>query len=383
MVSLSPFQRTRELLSNYPEKDGWIDMSIGSPKHEMPSFIKEIIYDNFAEFQNYPSANSNPNFGMNISKWISRRHNLKTDVHTSNILPISGSREGLFFGSLLAKKLQDNKSIFILPNPFYPVYATTGYYADRENLTINVSEEDNFFINLGMVDTNTWSQTIAFYLCSPSNPQGSIASKEYLEKLYEMSLRYNFIIIADECYSEIYRDEAPHSIIEVAEKNKFKNILSFNSLSKRSNAPGLRSGFVFGEKNLIDKFFDLRNVSAPTVPTPIQIASEALWGDENHVIENRKLYNQKFELFQNNIDKKFNFNTPKGGFFAWLKISEFGSDEEVTIRLWSAGLKVIPGSYLSLNTTDSSSADDYIRIALVGSNSDVEQAVAIINKVLN
>ncbi len=198
MVSLSPFQRTRELLKNYPEKNGWIDMSIGSPKHEIPSFIREIINDNFTEFQNYPSANANLNFGVNISKWLSRRHNLKTDDYTSNILPISGSREGLFFGSLLAKKIHNNKSIFILPNPFYPVYATTGYYADRENLTINVSKEDDFFINLNMVETNTWSKTIAFYLCSPSNPQGSIASKEYLEKLYEISLRYNFIIIADE-----------------------------------------------------------------------------------------------------------------------------------------------------------------------------------------
>ncbi len=383
MVSLSPFQRTRELLKNYPEKNGWIDMSIGSPKHEIPSFIKEIIYNNFTEFQNYPSANSNLNFGKNISKWLSRRHNLKSDDYTSNILPISGSREGLFFGSLLAKKLQNQRSIFILPNPFYPVYATTGYYADRENLSINVSREDDFFINLSMVEDNTWSNTIAFYLCSPSNPQGSIASMQYLEELYELSLRHNFIIIADECYSEIYRDEAPHSIIEVAEKNKFKNILSFNSLSKRSNAPGLRSGFVFGEKKLIDRLFDLRNVAAPTVPIPIQIASEALWDDENHVIENRKLYNQKFEIFQNNIDKKFNFNTPSGGFFAWLQISEFGSDEEVAVKLWSAGLKVIPGSYLSVNNSDSSSADNYIRIALVGSNSDVKEAVAIINKVLN
>tara|TARA_Y100000766_G_scaffold280743_1_gene291056 strand:+ start:546 stop:1697 length:1152 start_codon:yes stop_codon:yes gene_type:complete len=383
MVSLSPFQRTRELLKNYPEKNGWIDMSIGSPKHEIPLFIKEIIYNNFTEFQNYPSANSNLNFGKNISKWLSRRHNLKSDDYTSNILPISGSREGLFFGSLLAKKLQNQRSIFILPNPFYPVYATTGYYADRENLSINVSREDDFFINLSMVEDNTWSNTIAFYLCSPSNPQGSIASMQYLEELYELSLRHNFIIIADECYSEIYRDEAPHSIIEVAEKNKFKNILSFNSLSKRSNAPGLRSGFVFGEKNLIDRLFDLRNVAAPTVPIPIQIASEALWDDENHVIENRKLYNQKFEIFQNNIDKKFNFNTPSGGFFAWLQISEFGSDEEVAVKLWSAGLKVIPGSYLSVNNSDSSSADNYIRIALVGSNSDVKEAVAIINKVLN
>jgi aspartate/methionine/tyrosine aminotransferase len=383
MLAISPFQRTRELLINYPEKDGWIDMSIGAPKHEIPSFMREIIHDNFIEFQNYPSANSNINFGKNISKWLSHRHNLQSNDYTHNILPISGSREGIFFGSLLAKKLHNSKSIFILPNPFYPVYATAGHYTDRETLAINVSEENDFFIDLSMVDDNTWSRTIAFYLCSPSNPQGSIASIEYLEKLYEISLRYDFVIIADECYSEIYRDTAPYSIIKVAEKNKFKNILSFNSLSKRSNAPGLRSGFVFGEENLINKFFDLRNVSAPTVPTPIQIASEALWGDEDHVIENRKLYNQKFQIFQNNIDKKFNFNTPSGGFFAWLEISEFGTDEQVTINLWSEGLKVIPGSYLSVNAQDYSSAGNYIRIALVGSNDDVKRAAEIINKVLN
>ena len=383
MVAISPFQRTRELLKNYSGKDDWIDMSIGSPKHDMPSFVKEIIDDNFREFQNYPPANSGINFGKNISAWLTRRHNLNSDDFTDNILPISGSREGLFFGSLLAKRLHNDKSIFILPDPFYPVYATAGYYTERHNLAVNVLEKDNFFIDLSLVENSTWSKTIAFFLCSPSNPQGTIASTLYLEKLYELSLRYNFVIIADECYSEIYRNEAPQSIIKVAEKDKFKNILSFNSLSKRSNAPGLRSGFVFGEKDLIYKFFNLRNVSSPTVPIPIQIASEALWNDESHVIENRKLYNQKFEIFQNNIDKKFNFKIPSGGFFVWLKISEFGTDEEVTAKLWSAGLKVIPGSYLSVNTGNNSSANNYIRIALVGENNDVKRAVGLINTVLN
>ncbi len=383
MTAISPFQRTRELLKNHPEKDGWIDMSIGSPKHKMPSFVRKIINDNFSEFQNYPSASSNINFGTNIASWLSRRHTLETTDLKNNILPISGSREGLFFGSLLAKKIHNDKSIFILPDPFYPVYAAAGNFTDRVNLAINVLEKNNFLIDIDMIDNDTWSKTIAFFLCSPSNPQGSIAKTKYLEKLYELSLRHNFIIIADECYSEIYRTKAPQSIIQISEQNKFKNVLSFNSLSKRSNAPGLRSGFVFGEKDLITKFYNLRNISSPTVPTPIQIASEALWNDESHVIQNRELYNQKFEIFKNDIDQKFNFNIPSGGFFAWLKISDFGSDEEVTKKLWAGGLKVIPGSYLSINNGYDSSADDYIRIALVGNNGEVKQAVKIINKVLN
>jgi N-succinyldiaminopimelate aminotransferase len=147
-------------------------------------------------------------------------------------------------------------------------------------------------------------------LCSPSNPQGTIANDDYLENLYEKSQKFNFIIISDECYSEIYRSKAPNSILKISEKNNFKNILSFNSLSKRSNAPGLRSGYVMGDINIIREFFNLRNVAAPTVPTPIQIASETLWGDEGHVIENRKLYNEKFDTFYSTLDKKFNFQIP-------------------------------------------------------------------------
>ncbi len=271
-------------------------------------------------------------------------------ILSNNILPISGSREGIFFGSLLATKLKSEKSTFILPDPFYPVYATAGQYTSKKIHAVSVHEADNYLINLEKISNEVWSDTIAFYLCSPSNPQGTIADDQYLENLYELSLKYQFIIIADECYSEIYRTKAPNSILKISEKNNFENVLSFNSLSKRSNAPGLRSGYVMGDKNLIREFFNFRNVAAPTVPTPIQIASEALWADEEHVINNRKLYNEKFDTFHSTLDKRFNFQIPEGGFFAWLDISDFGMDESVTIKLWQSGVKVIPGSYLSLNS---------------------------------
>ena len=383
MSSISPFQRTRDLLSNTNGKDNCIDLSIGAPRNDTPEIIRDLLDSNFDKYRNYPSANTSNHFGKNLSKWIRNRFQLVTDDIINNILPISGSREGIFFGSLLATKLKNKKSTFILPDPFYPVYSTAGQYTSKKILAVNVREIDNYLINLEKIPNEVWSDTIAFYLCSPSNPQGTIADEKYLEDLYELSLKYQFIIIADECYSEIYRTKAPNSILTISEKNNFENVLSFNSLSKRSNAPGLRSGYVMGDINIIREFFNLRNVAAPTVPTPIQIASEALWADEEHVINNRKLYNEKFDIFYSTLDKKFNFQIPEGGFFAWLDISDFGMDESVTIKLWQSGVKVIPGSYLSLNSDINPDSKKFIRIALVGSNDEISKAVSIINRVIN
>jgi N-succinyldiaminopimelate aminotransferase len=383
MSSISPFQRTRDLLSNINGKDDWIDLSIGAPRHDTPEIIREVLNSNFDKYRHYPSANTSDHFGKNLSEWIRNRFQLITDDITNNILPISGSREGIFFGSLLATKLKSEKSTFILPDPFYPVYATAGQYTSKRILAVSVHEAGNYLINLEEISNEVWSNTIAFYLCSPSNPQGTVADDQYLENLYELSLKYQFIIIADECYSEIYRTKAPNSILKISEKNNFENVLSFNSLSKRSNAPGLRSGYVMGDKNIISEFFNLRNVAAPTVPTPIQIASEALWADEEHVINNRKLYNEKFDTFYSTLDKKFNFQIPEGGFFAWLDISNYGTDESVTIKLWQSGVKVIPGSYLSLNSDMNPDSKKFIRIALVGSNDEISKAASIINKVIN
>jgi N-succinyldiaminopimelate aminotransferase len=383
MSSISPFQRTRDLLSNTNGKDNWIDLSIGAPRHDTPEIIREVLNSNFDKYRHYPSANTSDHFGKNLSEWIRNRFQLIADDITNNILPISGSREGIFFGSLLATKLKSEKSTFMVPDPFYPVYATAGQYTSKKILAVSVHEIDNYLINLEKIPNEVWSDTIAFYLCSPSNPQGTIADDKYLEDLYQLSLKYQFIIIADECYSEIYRTKAPNSILKISEKNNFENVLSFNSLSKRSNAPGLRSGYVMGDINIIQEFFNLRNVAAPTVPTPIQIASEALWADEEHVINNRKLYNEKFDTFQSTLDKKFNFQIPEGGFFAWLDISHFGMDESVTIKLWQSGVKVIPGSYLSLNSDKNPDSKKFIRIALVGTNDEISKAASIINEVIN
>ena len=382
MIPISPFQRTRDLLRDHPEPANLIDLSIGSPRHDTPSFIKKIIDDNFDKYANYPSSKANIHFGENISFWLKKRYKINKVKPIDNILPVSGSREGLFYASLLATKIKKDKTIFILPDPFYPVYAAAADYTEKEIYSMSVSKEDNYFPNLDKIPKVILEKTIAFYLCSPSNPQGSIADENYLLKLYSLSLEYNFLIISDECYSEIYRNEAPKSILKISEKYDFKNVLSLNSLSKRSNAPGLRSGFVAGDKKLINELFNLRNVAAPTVPIPIQIASEYLWSDEKHVIENRKLYNDKFDIFSKNINRDLNFEIPKGGFFAWLDISKYGNDEDITVKLWNSGIKVIPGSYLSINNKDVPDSKKYIRIALVGSTREISDAVDILNNIV-
>lgn len=380
MQPISPFQRTRNLLKDYSEPKDLIDLSIGSPRHATPLSIKKIINDNFDKYASYPPAKASTYFGENISHWLKQRYEINKIEPRDNILPVSGSREGLFYASLLATKIKEDRSIFILPDPFYPVYSTVANYTGKEIYSINVNKEDNYLPNLNEIPRSVLEKTIAFFFCSPTNPQGSVADEDYLLKLYSLAVEYNFLIISDECYSEIYRSSAPKSILQISEKNNFENVLSLNSLSKRSNAPGLRSGFVAGNEYLINELFNLRNIAAPTVPIPIQIASEYLWGDEMHVIENRKLYNDKFDIFYKNIDIGFDFKIPEGGFFVWLDISKYGNDEEITIKLWKSGMKVIPGSYLSIESASLSNSSNYIRIALVGNSEDINQATMKLNR---
>ena len=216
MIPISPFQRTRDLLRDHPEPANLIDLSIGSPRHDTPSFIKKIIDDNFDKYANYPSSKANIHFGENISFWLKKRYKINKVEPIDNILPVSGSREGLFYASLLATKIKKDKTIFILPDPFYPVYAAAADYTEKEIYSMSVSKEDNYFPNLDKIPKVILEKTIAFYLCSPSNPQGSIADENYLLKLYSLSLEYNFLIISDECYSEIYRNEAPKSILKIS-----------------------------------------------------------------------------------------------------------------------------------------------------------------------
>ena len=233
------------------------------------------------------------------------------------------------------------------------------------------------------------ARTCAFYLCSPSNPQGAIASPAYLARAIELAQAYDFMIFADECYSEIYYDEKPPGILQISfeQTGSFDNVLAFNSLSKRSNLPGLRSGFVAGDPDFIEKYAKFRNVSCPQMPLPVQYASAKIWADEAHVIENRVLYAKKMALAEKILKKRFSFKKPGGGFFLWIKMSELGGGEAAVERIWKGcGVKMLPGAFLAKDDLgaqrEANPAQNDVRIALVHDLETTREALTRIVSVI-
>ena len=220
------------------------------------------------------------------------------------------------------------------------------------------------------------ARTVAFYIASPSNPQGAVADRAYLEKLTALARRFGFLIFSDECYCEIYSERPPHGMLEAAGAD-FANVAIFHSLSKRSSLPGLRIGFAAGDKSFMRAFLELRNVAAPMVPTPMQHVAIAAYNDEKHVEENRRLYREKFDLADQIIGDRYGYRRPAGGFFLWLDVSAQGGSETATLRLWrEAGLRVVPGRYLAREQADGSNPGaDYIRVAMVHNNEITAEAM--------
>jgi aspartate/methionine/tyrosine aminotransferase len=220
------------------------------------------------------------------------------------------------------------------------------------------------------------SRTAVFFIASPANPQGAVADMSYLRRVVALARRFGFLVFSDECYSEIYTREAPHGMLEAAGPD-FSNIIEFQSLSKRSNLPGLRIGFAAGDKSFLARFLELRNVAAPQVPMPAQRVAIAAYGDEEHVLANRRLYGQKFDLADQIIGERFGHRRPAGGFFLWLDVSSHGTDEAVALRLWQeAGVRVVPGSYLAREQTDGSNPGaGYIRVAMVQDSATTGEAL--------
>jgi len=394
----SPFVRLRELLGGHAPGAKVIDLSIGEPRHGFPPFVGEVLARELAGFGKYPPARGTPSFRAAIGGWLKRRYGLGEafDLEAS-VLPLSGSREGLFLIALLAADRARTRGVerpaFLLPNPFYQTYAAAVHAAGGEAIYLPATRDNGYLPDFGAVDANTRKRLAAVYLCSPANPQGSVASLEYWRRLIAFARAHRAVVIADECYSEIYRQTPPPGVLEAADGD-FTSVLSFNSLSKRSNLPGLRAGFVAGDPALIAAFAATRNVAAATVPLPIMAVAEALYGDEAHVTENRELYNRKFDAAAEILKDRFGHQTPQGAFFLWLDVaaltspdlSEFAAltaSEAAALHLWrEAGVKVVPGSYLTKppqSGTDPGA--EYIRIALVGNLEDTKTALIRLTKV--
>src|SRR3954466_5652931 len=366
----SPFARLTELLAPYQPGKPLITLSLGEPQHGVPSFVGPVLAKHVAEFGRYPIAKGIEPFRRSAANWLSTRFHLPRAVDPeSEILVLNGSREGLFFAAITAARYvggRRGRPAILLPNPFYPAYGAGARAADCEGIYLPTTLANGFLPDLDALDDATLARTVAIYIASPANPQGAVASRDYFGRLKQLADRFGFFILSDECYSEIYTKEAPGSMLEAAGSN-YGNVVAFQSLSKRSNLPGMRVGFAAGDKSFLAAFHELRNVAAPQVPVPLQQVAVAAYGDEAHVEENRRLYRMKFDLADQILGNRYGYHRPAGGFCVWLDVSARGGDEAATIKLYQdAGVRVLPGSYLARPQDDGSNPGaGYIRVAMV------------------
>ena len=370
----SPFVRLRELLGDSAPGQPPISLAVGEPQHPIPPFVGSVLADHIGEFGRYPMNRGLDEFTAAVGHWLDRRYKLPRRVDpASEILVLNGTREGLFLAAIAARNYaraatgsKNAKPAVLIPNPFYAAYAAGAIAADCEPVYLPATAATAFLPDLDALKEDLLARTVAVYLSSPSNPQGAVADFAYQEKLTALARRFGFLVLADECYCEIYSNRAPPGMLEAAGAD-FANVVAFHSLSKRSSLPGLRVGFAAGDRKFLASYLELRSVAAPQVPTPLQHVAIAAYGDETHVEANRRLYREKFDLADQIIGDRYNYRRPVGGFFLWLDVSAYGGSEAVTRRLWrEAGLRVVPGRYLAREQADGSNPGaDYIRVAMV------------------
>jgi aspartate/methionine/tyrosine aminotransferase len=347
-----------------------ISLAVGEPQHVVPSFVGPVLAAHIDEFGRYPANKGIEAFCTAAADWLGRRYALPRPVDpATEVLVLNGSREGLFLAGLAAARSAKGRAgrpAILMPNPFYGAYEASALAAHCEPVYLPATAQTGFLPDLDAFPAALLDRTVAFYLASPANPQGSVATPAYFARLVALARRHGFVVFSDECYSEIYTQTPPPSMLETAGPD-FENVVLFQSLSKRSNLPGLRVGFAAGDKKFLARFLELRNVSAPQVPMPAQRVAIAAYADETHVEANRRLYVEKFELADRVLGRRYGYRRPAGGFLLWLDVSAFGADDAVSLRLWKeAGLRVIPGRYLAREQHDGSNPGvGYIRVAMV------------------
>src|SRR5258708_26311961 len=384
----SPFARLTELLAPYQPGKPLITLSLGEPQHPVPAFVGPVLAKHVADFGRYPIAKGIEPFRRAAANWLSTRFDLPRAIDPeTEILVLNGSREGLFFAALTAVRHtgeRKGKPAILVPNPFYPAYGAGSRAADCETVYLPTTPANGFLPDLNALDDATLARTVAIYIASPANPQGAVASRQYFGHLRQLADRCGFMILSDECSSEIYTRQAPGSALEAAGPD-FTNVVAFQSLSKRSNLPGMRVGFAAGDGKFLSLFHELRNVAAPQVPVPLQHVAISAYSDEAHVEENRRLYRIKFDLADQILGNRYGYHRPAGGFCVWLDVSELGGDEAAAVRLYrDAGVRVIPGSYLSRPQHDGfNPGAGYIRLALVSDSESTAEALHRLVQILD
>lgn len=368
----SPFVRLTRLLEGIEPGASPIDLSLGEPKALIPPFVGSILQEHLHTFGRYPPIRGIPALRLAIAQWIGRRYPAlqgKIDAER-HVLPLNGSREGLFSSIFpaLARKPAIKPAVLI-PNPFYQAYAAAAAASGAEPHFLPSTADGGFLPDLEAIEESMLERTVALYLCSPSNPQGAVAPQAYLARAIALARRFDFLLFADECYSEIYSDTPPPGALETAfaATGSFANVVAFNSLSKRSGLPGLRSGFVAGDADFLARLARFRNVACPQVPLPVQHVSAAAWADEDHVERGRAFYGKNFDLADALLGGRYGYRRPAGSFFLWLNLADFGGGEAATTTLWKGcGVRVLPGTYLTHAHPDADRpGKDYVRVALV------------------
>ena len=366
-----PFERLNALKNGcVPAVEGHIALSIGEPKHDAPKFVLDSIIENLNQINRYPSTKGIPELREAITNWLTRRFKLTKDAldPEQHVLPVTGTREALFsFAQCLIDENDD--ALILMPNPFYQIYEGAAYLSGATPYFYNTIKENNYLPDFDSIDETTWMRCQIIYICTPGNPTGSVISKQQLIRLIELSKQYDFVIASDECYSEIYFDEdiPPTGLLEAAVacgNTNFENCIVFHSLSKRSNLPGMRSGFVAGDARLIKSYLQYRTYHGCAMPPVHQFASIEAWNDELHVQQNRALYVKKFTAVLKILAPVIPASLPDAGFYLWLNTP---IDDEIFAKeiYEKQNVSVLPGSYLSRDTGDLNPGKNHVRMALV------------------
>lgn len=368
-----PFEKLRLLFSGVAPNPAYspISLGIGEPKHPTPVFIQKALADHLGGLASYPSTVGSDALRAAIAGWLERRYGLPALNPAAQILPVNGSREALF---ALAQTVIDPASgaLVMCPNPFYQIYEGAAYLAGAQPYFVNSDPTRNFAPDYKSVPADIWPRVQLLYLCSPGNPTGAVLTLEDWKELFDLSDRYGFVIAADECYSEIYfKADAPLGGLEAAHKlgrDGYPRLIAFSSLSKRSNVPGMRSGFVAGDAEVLKKFLLYRTYHGSAMSPAIQVASVAAWDDEAHVEENRAKYIAKFKQITPMLQEVLDVQLPDAGFYLWAKVDKRAaiSDTEFAKRLHAEyNVTVLPGSYLAREAHGANPGENRIRMALV------------------
>lgn len=370
------FPRLRALLDSHQPGGDVMHMTIGEPKHAFPAWVTDIITENAAGFNRYPPNDGTPELQAAISGWIARRYGVQVDPATQ-VMALNGTREGLYNAAmaLCPETKNGQKPVVLMPNPFYQVYMIAAISVTAEPKFVSATAQNGFMSDFAGLDEDTLNRTAIAYVCSPSNPQGAVASRAYWQTLIGLAERYDFKIFADECYSEIYRDTPPVGALQVAHEMGAdpERVVIFHSLSKRSNLPGLRSGFMAGGPESLRRAKQLRAYSGAPLPLPLQRAAEKVWDDEAHVVENRRLYQEKFAVADEIFSGLQGYQGPEAGFFLWLPVED---GEKAAMKSWlETGVRVLPGAYLSQDVDGQNPGKNYIRVALVAPKNDTARGL--------